>query len=177
MYNVSNVFLSIILLLALVCCSPNTMLPQEQLVSTVPKPIESNEGEFMSPYTSDGVLAEWVNNMINAEIGSALGSTAGVLVGQKLTSDIPIAGAWVGGSVGSMIGEKVAFEAGGGEEFIKQSSDLSFNDLKSLAIYIYVNYSDTEHYQAALKATQALYPELKNKYQQYVYAASAVSGY
>lgn len=173
-----NMFLSVIFLLSLSGCAPhNTLLPQESMVTSVPIPFENNEGKYMSPYTSDGVLAEWVNNTINGEVGAALGATTGALLGQQVSGDIPIAGAWVGSSLGSSIGQNMAFEAAGGVEFIKQTSDISFNDLKSLTIYLYVNYSETEHYQAAIKATQAIYPELKAKYQQYVSAASAVSGY
>lgn len=160
------------------CASNNTTYTQQQLVTTVPKPIEGNTGVYMSPYTSDGVLAEWVNNSINRAVGSALGKTTGMLAGEALIGDnIPVVGGWIGSSVGDSIGQKIAYEAAGGEQFIKQSSDISFNDLKSLTVYLYVNYSDTEHYGNAIKATIEIYPELKNKYQQYVHSASAVAGY
>ncbi len=34
--------------------------------------IEDNSGQYLSPYTSDGVTAEWVNKAINAKMGSAV---------------------------------------------------------------------------------------------------------
>ena len=35
---------------------------------SAPQHIDGNTGAYMTPYTSDGVLAEWVNNSVNAEM-------------------------------------------------------------------------------------------------------------
>jgi hypothetical protein len=159
-----------------VATAPTLASPQ-QLASTAPQPIEGNSGEYMSPYTSDGVLAEWVDNAVNAKMGAAVGGAVGAYAGQKLAENIPFIGGWLGQTVGETLGREVALEAAGGEEFIRESSDLSFNSLQDLAVYMYVNYSHTEHYQDALNATWEIYPELKTTYMQSLYSASSMAGY
>lgn len=39
--------------------------------------IQGNDGRYLSRYTSDGVVAEWVNKAINNRMGSATGSAVG----------------------------------------------------------------------------------------------------
>ncbi|MEE3116572.1 MAG: carboxyl-terminal protease-like protein, partial [Pseudomonadota bacterium] len=47
----------------------NIRIPtQEELLEQLVR--KDNQGRYMSPYTSDDVLAEWVNSAINANIGS-----------------------------------------------------------------------------------------------------------
>ncbi|MBF0127374.1 MAG: hypothetical protein HQM02_09210, partial [Magnetococcales bacterium] len=48
--------------------------------------------------------------------------------------------------------------------YIKETSDLSFNSLPDLSLYIYSKFGTTEHYADALKATMAIYPELQQIY-------------
>lgn len=174
--SASIVIVAISLLSGCMATAPTLATP-DQLSNVSPRPIEGNSGEYMSPYTSDGVLAEWVDNAINAKMGSAIGGVAGAYAGQKLAENIPFVGGWLGQTVGESLGRKVALEAAGGEEFIKESSDLSFNSLQDLAVYLYVNYSSSEHYQDALEATWEIYPELKTTYMQSLYSASSMAGY
>ena len=61
---------------------------------------------------------------------------------------------------------------GGGEAFIKSSSDVSFNSLQDLAIYLYVNHSARPDYAAALAATAAVYPQVQTSYLPAVQSAS-----
>jgi hypothetical protein len=150
-----------------------TYLTPAELASFAPEPIEDNSGLFMSPYTSDEVLAEWVDKSINAKMGAALGSTAGSLAGQKLLEDIPFVGGLLGKEVGEKLGREMAIKAAGGEEFIKETSDLSFNTLQDLAVFLYANYSDNKHFNDALDATKAIYPELARNYHIYIQTASA----
>ncbi|RDV28038.1 hypothetical protein DXV75_03475 [Alteromonas aestuariivivens] len=175
--SIKFTLLSAMLLVVTGCVSVPNLGTPAQLSMVAPTPIEDNTGAFMSPYTSDGVLAEWVDNAVNAKMGSAIGGAVGAYAGQKLAENIPFVGGWIGQSVGETLGRKVALEAAGGEEFIRESSDLSFNSVQDLAVYIYVNYSHTEHYQDALEATWEIYPELKHGYMQALYSATAQAGY
>lgn len=151
------------------------LAPPEQL--TAPMPAQGNSGEYMSPYTSDGVLAEWVNNSVNAEMGSAIGGMAGAYAGQKLAENVPFIGGWLGQAAGESLGREVALEAAGGEEVIRDTSDVSFNSLQELAVWMYVNHSSHPHYQDALDSAMSVYPELKQIYSSALYTASAQAGY
>ena len=44
-------------------------------------------------------------------------------------------------------------------EYIKAESDISFNSVDALAVWLYVNKSTNEHYQDAINATMGIYPE------------------
>ncbi len=165
---------SLALFLSACSMTPQMAAPHEL---TAPPAIEGNQGEYMSPYTSDGVLAEWVDNAINAEMGASIGGMAGAYAGQKLAENIPFIGGWIGQEVGNSVGREIAIEMSGGEEFIRSSSDLSFNSLEDLALWMYVNHSTHPHYQDALESTFSIYPDLKTVYNQTLYAASAAVGY
>lgn len=176
--NIMIKIINTIILLALTiafsgCMSTPQLATPSQLANISVKPIEGNSGEYMSPFTSDGVLAEWVDKAVNAKMGAAIGGTVGAYAGQKLAEQIPFVGSWLGQSLGNSAGRMIALEASGGEEFIKESSDLSFNSLSDLAVYMYANHSSSEHYQDALEATWEIYPDLKQSYMQALYAASS----
>ncbi|RUO78500.1 hypothetical protein [Pseudidiomarina taiwanensis] len=153
------------------------MAPQiaapNQLMS--PTPIEGNTGEYMSPYTSDGVLAEWVNNAVNAEMGATVGGMAGAYAGQKLAENIPFIGGFLGQELGNAVGREVALEMAGGEEALRDTSDISFNSLEEMSVWMYVNHSSHEHYADALESAMSVYPELRQIY--YVALQNASAGY
>lgn len=152
--------------------SGNQAGAREQIVA--PRPIIGNSGKYLSPYTSDKVLAEWTDKMISvklgASVGSVAGSTAGTLVGQQAMKNVPFVGGMLGGMLGNKVGESagkaMTLQAGGGWETIKKTSDISFNNLDDLAVYLYVNNSGHEHYQLALEALTTIYPEFQDHYQQ-----------
>lgn len=120
----------------------------------------------MCPYTKDGVLTEWVDQAINARLGSQIGGFLGAYAGQKALEQIPILGGWFGEMAGREIGRNVAIQASGGWEKIRESSDYSFSCVEDLAVYLYVNHSSHKHYNNALQATMDIYPELKGRYEQ-----------
>ena len=102
---------------------------------------------------------------------------AGAYAGQKLAENIPFIGGWLGQAAGESLGREVALEAAGGEEVLRDTSDISFNSLQELAVWMYVNHSSHPHYQDALDSAMAVYPELKTVYSQALYTASAQAGY
>jgi hypothetical protein len=129
-----------------------------------PEPIYGNTGEFMSPYTEDEVLAEWVDKAVNAKAGAQIGGAIGAYAGSKALEMIPFVGGIMGQYAGEQIGRQIAITAAGGMEFIVSSSDLSFNNLDNLSVFLYAKYSTSEHFQDALDATMEIYPDLKTLY-------------
>lgn len=129
-----------------------------------PTPIDGNSGAYMCPYTKDGVVAEWVDKALNAKLGSTIGQTAGAYAGAKAMEQVPFVGGFLGAKVGEKLGREVAITASGGWDFIKRTSDQSFNNANDMAVFIYAKYSTTPHYAEALNATYEIYPELKQTY-------------
>ena len=134
----NKVFLTIILMFPLLCingCKSNDAkkiqipFPSEILAQ---EPIDGTEGKYVLPYTSDGVLTEWVELAIEADIGEDLGGLVGSLVGRQLVNEIPFIGATIGKNMGESMGKTMAIDAIGGIEFLKESSDLSFDSLEEM---------------------------------------------
>jgi hypothetical protein len=150
-------------------CGSGIVQPHEL---TAPRPLLDNSGKYMCPYTQDGVLAEWTDKAINAKMGAAVGKTAGGFVGQKAFEQIPLVGGWIGSAVGEEVGRTVAIDSCGGLETIKKTSDVSFNSCDDMSVYLYVKHSLHEHYNAALQATCAIYPEFKKAYKPALVRAS-----
>lgn len=144
------------------CAMQPQMAQPNQLIA--PTPIKGNTGLYLCPYTQDGVLAEWTDKAMNVGASASIGSAVGAYAGQKALSFIPFVGGYLGEAAGNSAGRAIALSAIGGEEFIKKSSDLSFNNLDDLSVFMYVNYSTNEHYTGALKATMEIYPDLKKSY-------------
>ncbi len=149
-----------------------------------PTPIQGTTGKFMSPFTSDGVTAGWVTKSMQVQAAGAVGSMAGSYAGQKaadqatskLASAVPIPGMSflaqkAGKSVGQATGRGIALQAIGGEAFLKSSTDLSFNTLEDMAVFMYANYSTHAEYQKIAAATAAIYPDFPTVYQKAILAA------
>jgi hypothetical protein len=134
-----------------------------QLQATAPKPLEGNEGKYMSPFTSDGVTAAWVTKSMQVQASGSIGQAAGQLAGDQLLSNIPFAGLFAGEATKSLA-RSAALRAIGGEEFLKSSSDLSFNSLQDMAAYMYAFHSSHAEYGKIVQATAAIYPEFKQIY-------------
>lgn len=154
----------LVLVLLQGCASTQPIAEPAQLAPIAPEPEPGNSGDYMSPYTTDKVLAEWVDKAINAEMGASIGSTAGAYAGQKAMEQVPFIGGFLGSTVGESIGREVAVQSSGGWDYIESTSDQSFNSLEDLAVHMYVNYSNNKHYQDALQATSSIYPDLQEVY-------------
>lgn len=143
------------------CVTTPQLATPAELAKLNVQPIEDNSGKYMSPITSDNLPAEWVDNSINAKIGAGVGAAAGAVVGAKLLENIPLVGGFLGSKVGDYAGRKIAISAAGGEEFIKESSDLSFNNLENMSVYLYASYGENPNYAQVVDAASEIYPELK----------------
>lgn len=147
-------------------------MPQPNQVM-VPEPILDNTGEYLCPYTQDGVLAEWTDKAIGVGAASGVGQAAGAYLGAKALEQIPFVGGWLGGMAGDAAGRAIAIEAAGGEEFMRETSDISFNNLNDMSVYMYAKFSSHEHYQDALESVMEIYPDMKQTYVSAIYAADA----
>lgn len=143
---------------------PNQLVP--------PTPIQGNTGKFASPYTSDGVLADWVDKAIDIKIGTQIGGLVGAELANQVIDEFTFVGSIIGKKVGDSLGAKAAMNAIGGEEYIKSTSDLSFDNVEDMAVYLYAKHASHKHYKAALEATIVVYPELAEAYYDAIVKAS-----
>lgn len=132
------------------------------------KVINNNSGEYLSPYTSDGVTAEWVNQAINAGIGAQVGTAAGAaaagVTAQQLSDNFAAVAlvSMAGSAIGEAIGRKAAIEASGGWDHIRETSDMSFSSLNEMARYLRLKHGNDENFKEVLAATRQVYPDLAN---------------
>ena len=129
-----------------------------------PAPITGNTGKYMCPFTSDGVTAEWVTKAMKVGAAGSIGSVAGQYAGQQLMNQVPFVGGFLGKSLGNSAGRAIALKSIGGEAFLKNTSDLSFNDGDAMLVYVYAKYSTHAEFSKILDATYSIYPELKERY-------------
>jgi hypothetical protein len=134
-----------------------------QLQAAAPKPIAGNGGRYMSPFTTDGVTAEWVTKSMKVQASGQVGQAAGQIVGNQLLSKIPFAGMFAGEAT-KALARSAAMKSIGGEEFLKSSSDQSFDDLKAMAAYMYAFHSSHPEYARIVNATSAIYPDFQQVY-------------
>lgn len=128
--------------------------------------IPDNSGKFLSPYTSDGVTAEWVNQAINAGIGAQIGTTAGAAAAGSIAKELGESFAVVavvsmaGSAIGEAIGRSAAIEASGGWAHIRATSDMSFNSLDDMRRYLRLKHGSDENFADVFSATVQVYPDL-----------------
>lgn len=156
-------------------CVPKVALPE---LLSAPKPQPDANGEYISPYTSDGVMCEWTDKMANLSLASTIGGTVATVAVQQGLRHVPLVGGLLGivaDKAGAAIGRKIAIESVGGWDYIKSKTDQSFATAEDLTMHMYTTYCYNEHYNSSLGALKELYPELKqnNKYTQILVAASS----
>jgi len=142
------------------CVAP---LPDPDVV-IAPEPRLDNEGQYMCPFTQDGTVALWVDKGINAKTGAAIGRTAGAVVGQQVLGRVPLIGGLLGSAVGGAIGRGAAISSCGGWEYIKETSDVSFDSFDNMAVYLYATYAKHEHFSDATQAAFGIYPKLQSEW-------------
>lgn len=145
-------------------------------VLTVPDPRRDAEGKYISPYLADGTLAPWARKGMGAAAGVAgtiggklLADEAGERAGAALASKVP------GGAVlGSLFGRKASkkltgtatVKAVGGWDYIKSTSDISFDSVMDLAVYMHTKHGAVDgDYPMAVAAAMGIYPRLVGAYE------------
>lgn len=142
-------------------------LPKPALIKA-PQPIVGNGGQYCCPYTQDDTIAEWVDKGMAARAASAIGGALGRQAGESLVKSIPLVGSLVGNKVGKNIGREVAVKLCGGWGSIQNTSDLSFNSLQDMAVWLYVTKSGRPEYKKVLNLAGGIYPDLTSKYEKYI---------
>lgn len=155
------VFVTAVALMSMLSCASAPPQPNELIA---PSPIIGNSGKFMCPYTQDDVVALWVDKSVNAAMGATVGKTAGAFVGAKALEQVPFVGSLLGARAGEAIGRGIAVKACGGWDYIRETSDLSFNSLDDLAVWMYVTKSANEHYADVDKAIAGIYPKYRERF-------------
>lgn len=138
----------------------------QQLRASAGKPMEGTSGRYMAPFTSDEVTAEWVTKAMSVQTTGQIGSTVGQVAGDQLLSNIPFAGLFAG-KASKALARSAALESIGGEKFLVETSDQSFDDLNDMASWMYAYYGEREDYGEIVKATVAIYPEFADAYAGY----------
>lgn len=167
-YTMKKIFLPALAACSLMLCawglpSAAPKLPEAAAIAA-PAPIEGVTGKYVCPFTSDGVTAGWVTKSMQVKAAGQIGSMAGNYAGQKAMEQVPFVGGFLGKKAGQAMGRQVALSSIGGEAFLRGSSDLSFNSLEEMSVYIYANYSANPDYPKILAATYAIYPEMEAVY-------------
>lgn len=126
----------------------------------VADPREDTEGKFIFPYMNSGLIADWADKAINAQVGAQVGAMAGDKATGALASKVPFGGL-AGGLLKGKGKELAAVTAIGGWEFIKETSDLSFDTLDDYSLYMHTEFEGGADYEKALAAAMAIYPDLE----------------
>lgn len=126
--------------------------------------IEDSSGRYLSPITSDGVAAAWVEKSINASLGASVGGMAGAYAGQKALEQVPFVGGFLGNKLGAEAGRKIALNAAGGDAYMRETSDLSFNDINEMAGWLVQTHAGHAKFAEIMKAAGQIYPELNQAY-------------
>ena len=136
---------------------------------TAPTPIADNSGAFLSPYRCDGTPTEWSDKAMTAGAGAAGG---GMLAG-KAAERVPFVGGFFKKKAQEIGSQQGAQMAAGGMDFIKSSSDMSFNTSNELAVYLQAKHAALDpDFAKRVSAAMAIYPELKTNYTSAVQAAA-----
>jgi hypothetical protein len=151
---------------------------------TAPRPIAGNSGKYRSPFTVAGTVALWAQKPISgtdngSDLAANVGGAVGRQVANKVFENIP----FVGGIIGQSVGESAARAATKkniepelpGMDAVIASSDISFNSVDKLAVYMYAKNSSHGQYARVLALTQRVYPELQDAYTSAIEKASQAS--
>ncbi len=122
--------------------------------------INNSSGLFLSPITSDGVVAEWVEKSVNVGLGSSLGGAAGAYAGQKALENVPFVGGLLGQRMGAAAGRRAALQSVGGEAYMRETTDISFNSIQDMARWLKQEHGTHPRLSEILSATNKIYPEL-----------------
>lgn len=129
-----------------------------------PDPIADNSGKYLLPYRADGEVTEWADKALNAQMGKVVGEKAGSVASNAVASKIPFGG-FAAGFAKKKVKETAGVIALGGMDYIKETSELSVNDLNSYAVYLHVLHAGDSNYKEVVAAAIAVYPDLEGRFE------------
>ena len=136
---------------------------EQTVVLDAPAPIATNSGKYLLPYKANGEMTEWAGKALNAEVGKLVGEKAGDAATRAVASKVPFGGL-AGGLIKKKTKEIAAVTALGGAEYLKNTSELSFDSLDQYAIFLHVRHSADANYQQVLATAMAVYPDLEGRF-------------
>jgi hypothetical protein len=157
--SLGSVLLSVVVCVAAVLLTGCTLPKAETLVS--PTPMEGNSGKFLNPYRADGSLAPWAEKGTHSNrFGAAVaGFAASEAIGYYDVTGLASTGAEM------LIKQQAAIGAAGGQEYMKATSESSFNRREDFAVYLYVNHSTKQLYKKTLELLAEIYPDMWSNYE------------
>jgi len=137
-----------------------TLINAGKIDLRVPDPIDGSDGDYMFPFTKEGSLTSWGEKALTAQAGAQAGDMAADQGMKVIASSIPFGGLFSGAA------KKKAKSAGavlaiGGWDFIKENTELSFEELSDLSVYMHSKFYGDPNYETALAASMAVYPDLE----------------
>lgn len=146
------------------------LLASNEIVLELAEPREDAEGKYVFPYTSYGAITEWAEKSLSAQAGAEVGAMAGDKAVGAIAGKVPFGGL-ASGMLKGKSKELAAVTAVGGWEFIRSSSDLSFDDQDDFSLYLHTQFEGSSDYETALAAAMAIYPELEKGHSRSIDAA------
>lgn len=143
---------------------------EQTLTVEAPKPITANTGQYLLPYKANGEMTDWAGKALNAEVGKLVGEKAGDAATRAVASKVPFGGL-AGGLIKKKTKEVAAVAMLGGAEYLKNTSELSFDNLNDYAVYLHVLHSTDSNYQQVLATAIAVYPDLEGRFDSAIKAA------
>ena len=129
----------------------------------VPESLPDASGKYVSPYQRDGGMSAWAEKSLSAEAGEAAGEAAGESAGNVVAAKVPFGG-FMKGAIKDKSGQAGAVAAVGGWDFIRESSDISYDDVEDYSVYLHATHGMDADYKESLATAFSVYPELKKKY-------------
>jgi hypothetical protein len=131
---------------------------------TLPVPRADTGGQYLCPYTQAGTLTAWAEQAQAAATGGVAGNVAGEQAANQVAARVPFAGLFKK-EIKETAQAQGAAAAAGGWEHIRQTSELSFDKVDDLAVFMHGKYSTMPDYDKALASAMSLYPELYERYE------------
>lgn len=136
---------------------------QYNLELTAPTPRPNAKGKYLLPYTESGALTDWAAKSLTVQMGAMVGEKVGEKAGGALASKVPFGGL-ASGFMKKKGKEMGAMAALGGEDFVRKTSSMSFDNLDDYAVYLQVKHGQEGGFKQALAAAMAIYPQLESSY-------------
>lgn len=143
------------------------LLDQGEIELLLAEPRADADGKFVFPFSSDGNITEWAEKAISAQAGAQVGAVAGEKAAGALASKVPFGGLAAGALKGKSK-ELAAVTAVGGWDFIRESSDLSFDKQDDFSVYMHARFAGQADYENALAAAMAIYPDMEKNHRKAV---------
>ena len=143
----------------------------QQIDVPVPSPLPDSSGKYVSPYTSTSELTGWAEKALTASAVSAVTGKAADKALGKLGGKLGMVGGLFKNKAKQKSQSAAAAAAVGGWDFVRETSDVSFDRLDDLAVYLHVVHGQDAGFQEALAAAMSVYPSLEKTYQPSIQAA------